>query len=76
MTWTVDDVRQMADAPSDAYSAGAWCQAVGVCLTEIYRLREALEEILALRENKGQIGLPTAWAVAERALGPEAGGDG
>src|SRR3990167_3989003 len=29
---------------------------------------QALREILALRENKGQIGLPTAWAIAERGL--------
>ncbi len=40
--YDIADLRQMASAPSDAYSAGAWCQALNEALEILARLRSLL----------------------------------
>ena len=55
---SVDDARQMTDAPSSDFSAGAWCEAAGVLRMA---LEQAERENWALKEELGSPDDPESW---------------
>ena len=50
---TIDDARQMVHAPSDAFSAGQWCEAANELHWQLCRAEDILYKAVAPRRPDG-----------------------